>query len=164
MQVRAVHIVDASAITCRVRLRRRSSLEHLAGSVMPILVSMRSDRARCDLVTDTEKLQPVDGVRRHQYAGAELIWCAHALIERCAKAVTLKRQGRAQASNSRPHDENVSNGISRQTSHHSCSGSDLTKKLFEPPGWLPIPQVVSILMITNSTVNSLSNDHRRART
>ena len=74
---------------------------------MPILVSVGSDRARRDLVTDTEELQAVDGVRRHQYAGAELIWCAHALIERCAKAVTLKRQGRAQASNAGPNDENV---------------------------------------------------------
>src|SRR5437667_8645811 len=104
MQVRAVHVVNASAVTRRVRLRGRSSLEHLAGSVMPILVSVGSDRARRDLVTDTEELQAVDGVRRHQYAGAELIWCAHALIERCAKAVTLKRQGRAQASNAGPND------------------------------------------------------------
>ena len=73
----------------------------------------------------------MDGVWRHQYAGAELVWCARALIERCAKAVTLKGQGRAQPSNSRPHDEDVSNGIARQTSHHRSSVPGLTKKLFE---------------------------------
>ena len=41
MQVRAVNVVNASAVACRIRLRGRSSLEHLAGAVMPILVSAR---------------------------------------------------------------------------------------------------------------------------
>ena len=41
MQVRAVHVVNASAVACLVRLRGRSCLKHLAGAVMPILVSAR---------------------------------------------------------------------------------------------------------------------------
>jgi hypothetical protein len=41
MQVSSVNVVDASAVACRIRLRSRSSLEHLASVVMPIFVSAR---------------------------------------------------------------------------------------------------------------------------
>src|SRR6185295_14424802 len=40
----------------------------------------RAHAAPRALVTDTEERQPVEGVWRHQYAGAELVWCTRALI------------------------------------------------------------------------------------